>query len=969
METLPTTAVTHTVTSFDERQFHENELINLQRSGRQWYGEYFDNVLTFNFPFTVPDVETAWFNISFMAQTSSDLAQLTVRSSGQQIANESLPVNRTNHVATAIAFDTAPFNPSSNNFSVELTLNRNGVRGATGYLDYIRMFARRRLIFRSSQLFFRDTQSVGDGNTATFQIIGGNHNMHVWDITDIHNVKRMNTSISNGVMTFSAATDNLREFVAFDVALNQLLRPNFPRNSRINNQNLRGIENVDMIIVTHPDFLAAARDLAALHRERDGMFVEVVTAEQVYNEFSSGMQDPTAIRNFMKHVYEKPSDVKLKYLLLMGVGTFDNRSLQNNGNFIVTYQSVNSWHRTDSYVSDDYFGILGNGETPESGKLAIGVGRLPVLTAEQAQDAVNKTRHYMDAAQSADWQSFIGLLADDGDGSLHAMQTEMIAEYIDENHPQYTVEKMYSDAFPRVATVDGHRYPAVERQLNNLLNSGCLLVNYIGHGNTSGLAVERIVNITAIEQWRNRLYPIFVAATCQFGRYDDVSVSGGEAMLLSPHGGSIAVLAGTRLVYSSLNFDLNWHFIRELLSYSTTDNHRLGDIMRRAKNASISGANKLNFALLGNPALKPAIPAANVQTVSINGIRIGEPLDTLKANSHATVNGIITDANGNKLDNFNGVVHFTLFDKPLERKTLNNSGNSAPITYLTQTSTLHKGKASVQNGEFELSFFMPRNINYQYGFGKITYFASSDDGKTLAAGAFREITVGGSTLGTCDAEGPQIRLFMNDTFFRDGGITDQNPLLIARLQSATGINTSNEGIGHQITATLSSDPSKHYILNRYYEADLNSHSSGVVQYRFTNLPVGNYELLFTAWDLENNRSQESIRFRVTQSTQLQISNLHNYPNPFTDNTRIYFEFNMPDAEIEVELQIYDLSGRLLRSARQSLISEGFTSGQFEWNGRDTGGNRLNAGIYPYRIILRTEKGQITQQVSKMVIED
>ena len=969
-ETPPATTATHTVTTFDERQFYEKELISLQRSGRHWYGEEFGRVTTYTFPFAVHDIETgasAWLNISFMAQTTSNTAQLSVRCNGQQIANQTLPANRHNSIATEIAFDTAPFNPMQDSLSVELTISG----GAGGFLDYIRLFARRRLNMRSSQLFFRDTQSVGEGNTAAFQITGGSPTRHVWDITDIHNVRRMNTSFSNGVISFSAATDQLREFVAFDVALNQLLRPNFPsRNSRISNQNLRSIENVDMIIVTHSDFLAAAHDLAALHSDRDAMVVKVVTAQQIYNEFSSGMKDPAAIRNFMKHVYDKSSSIKLKYLLLMGAGTFDSREIWvREGNYIITYQSENSWHITDSYVSDDYFGILGNGETPETGKLLIGVGRLPVQTADQAKDAVNKTRRYMDATQSGDWQNYIGLLAQDGDDSLHAKDTEKLAKYIDENHPQYTVEKLYSDAFPRVATADGHRYPAVEHQLNNLLNNGCLLVNYIGHGNTSGLSEERIVNVTGIEQWRNRLYPIFVAATCQFGRYDGDFVSGGEVMLLSPHGGSIAVLAGTRLVYSSLNFDINENFINELLTHSTTDDHRLGDIVRRAKNASISGPNRLNFAFLGNPALKPAIPSANVQTVTINGIHVYEPLDPLKANSRVTVTGVITDADGNKSDDFNGVVHFTLFDKPVDRKTLNNSGNSPPVPYRTQTSTLHKGKASVHGGEFELSFVMPNNINYQYGFGKISYFAGSDDGKTFAAGTFREVIVGGSVPGTGSTEGPKIQLFMNDAHFRDGGVTDQNPLLIARLQSATGINTSNEGIGHQITATLSHDPSKVYTLNRYYETDLDSYSSGVVQYRFTNLPEGAYELWFTASDLENNRSQQSIRFNVTNSSQLQIKNLNNYPNPFTDNTRIYFEFNMPDTEIELELQIFDISGRLLRSIRQSLVSEGFTSGEFEWDRRDAGGNRLNAGIYPYRVILRTEKGQVVQESSRMVVGD
>ncbi len=735
------------------------------------------------------------------------------------------------------------------------------------------------------------------------------------------------------------------------------------------------MENVDMVIVTHSDFMDAAQELAAVHYSKDGMTVNVVTAEQVYNEFSSGMQDPAAIRNFMKYLYEKPSAAKLKYLLLLGDGSYDNKSNQMkegrataNTNYIVTYQSVNSWHSTDSYVSDDYFGILGDTEAVETGKLAIGVGRIPVQTAVQAKEAVDKILRYIDTQVAGDWPNLMGLLADDEDVNEHMKQSETLANDVTTGHPQYTVEKLYFDAFPQKTTADGHRYPEVEQRLNNLLNKGCLLVNYIGHGNESGLSAERVVNTTSIGQWKNKLYPLFVAATCEFGRYDnDAKVTAGESVLLSPTGGGIAVLTSTRLVYSPLNFEFNRSFLRELLNRPADgDDHRLGDVLRRAKNTLDPSVNKLCFTFLGDPALKPVIPIDSVRTVSINGKLVSEPLDTLKANSNVTVKGHITGTEGQVLTGFNGIVHFSLFDKARESKTLNNDGDAVPMTFYTQTSTLYKGKTEVKNGEFEISFIMPRDINYQYGFGKISYYAYSDNGEA-AAGAFEEITVGGSVPGVDDTEGPKIQLFMNDAQFRDGGITDQNPKLIAYLQDEHGINTSDEGIGHNITATLSNNPAAVYILNPYYEADLGNHNKGVVNYRFTNLPVGNYELLFTAWDLENNPSQAGIKFRVTKSTILQIDKLYNYPNPFIDNTRIYFEFNMPDTELEVELQVYDMSGRLLRSMKQSLFSTGYTSGNVEWDGLDANNNHMRPGIYPYRVILRTEKGQMVWQASKMVI--
>jgi len=989
-ETPPVAIVTQNVTAFDERQYYEKELANIVQggSGRYWYGENFQHTsqnpastvqaTSHRFPFTIQDIETenhTWLHIAFMARTPSSQAQLQVNCNSQQVDIRSLPPITGNDAAKGIYFNTPAFNLSSNNLSVELTVIRNGISNAAGWLDYIRLFTRRKLNMAASQLFFRDTHSVGQGRTARFQITGCNSNTHVWDITDMHNIRRMDASLSGSTLSYSAATDTLREFVAFDIVSN-LLKPVFPdKKSRTDNQNLHGIENVDMVIVTHPDFLDVSQELAALHRSRDGMAVEVVTAEQVYNEFSSGKQDPAAIRNFMKYLYEQPSTVQLKYLLLMGAGSYDNKSnmrTTGNTNFIVTYQSVNSWHTTNSFVSDDYFGILGDRETVFTGKLSIGVGRIPVQTDEQARDAIAKIRRYMDATRTGDWPRILGLLADGDEKNMWTADSEKLANYVNTQHPQYTVEKMYLDASPRKTTADGHRYPEVELQLNNLLNSGCLLVNYIGHGNASGLSAARVVNTTNIGHWRNKLYPLFVAATCEFGRYDNsLTVTAGETMMLTPNGGSIAVLTSTRLVFSGQNLEFNQNFFRELFTRSTDDHHRLGDILRRAKNKTLGlkeedNVNRLCFTLLGNPALTLPVPKNYVHTLSINGKDVNEPLDTLKANSRVTVKGCITNKDGQVSTGFNGVLHLTLYDKERKSQTISYTGDATPITFYTQTSTLFKGKTVVENGEFELSFIMPRDINYQYGFGKISFYACADDG-TPAAGSFKKLIVGGSVTGQDYTKGPNIRLFMNDTLFRDGGITDQNPRLIAFLQDETGINTSDEGLGHQITATLSHDPKKVYILNRHYEADLNAHNRGTVNYRFTNLPAGDYELLFTAWNLQNYSSQANIKFRVTQSTKLLIDKLYNYPNPFAGYTRIYFEFNMPDTELQVELQIFDMTGRILRSMKQSFYSEGFTSGEFEWDGCDANGGRLIPGIYPYRVILSTEKGQTVWQTSKMAI--
>ncbi len=389
----------------------------------------------------------------------------------------------------------------------------------------------------------------------------------------------------------------------------------------------------------------------------------------------------------------------------------------------------------------------------------------------------------------------------------------------------------------------------------------------------------------------------------------------------------------------------------------------LGDILRMDKISTGSSVNKLCFTLLGNPALKPPIPKNTVQTISINDVPVTSPLDTIKANSTVTIKASVNDQSNNVLTEFNGVVHVTLFDKARQVSTLNNDGNTVPMTFETQTTVLYKGKASVKNGLFEISFVTPRDVNYQYGYGKISYFAYSDTEE--ASGAFANIVVGGAEPPIEDITGPKIRLFMNDTLFRDGGITNENPLLIAYLSDENGINISGEGFGHNITAVLSSDPSVVYYLNPYYEADIDNHRKGVVKYQFSQLPPGDYEITFQAWDVVNNMSEASLHFKVTSSSSLQIRNLYNYPNPFSDYTYIYFEYNRPDEAVEVEFQIFDLSGRMLYSGKQSLYSEGYTSGQFGWNGFDSRGNKMRQGIYICRIILSSKTGQKVSETTKM----
>jgi hypothetical protein len=944
--------------AFDEHLLHEEEIYNILFSGRHWYGEYFsDTPQTFSFADADPLAgEPAFADGAFIVRSKRPV-QLEIRCNGVRTDVQTLPVS--SEAVAAQSLFVAEFSPSSGAVSVELTLNRSNDAGADGWLDYLRLNCRKKLGMNASQLFFRDVRSVGEGNVTQFAIANASPDVCVWDVGNMWDVKQMSVALSGNELSFSATTDSLREFVAFRLS-DGLLKPDIQK-ERLPNCNLRGME-ADMLIVAHPDFMEAANELAELHRRKDALSVETATTLQVYDEFSSGMQDPAAIRNFAKTVWEKSR--RLKYLLLMGDGSFDNKSnlirygkAVSNSNFVVAYQSEESLHNTQSYVSDDYFGILDDDAKILGGQLNIGVGRLPVQTGEQAQEMVNKIEKYMEMLPGGDRNSLIALLADDEDMNIHCIQSDSIAEYLRLHQPQYTVEKLYFDAFRQVPTADGHRYPEVAERLNSLLNNGCFLVNYIGHGNATGLSEERVVNTAVIDKWKHKTLPLFVAATCEFGRYDDCQrITAGEKTLLNPGGGGIALLTSTRLVYSSQNYLLTKNFFRALFSESMDGKpYRMGDFVRLSKNASGTGVNKLCFTLLGDPALRLPIPLDKVRTLSA---------DTLKANAPVRIRAEIVDRTGQRLHDFNGTAAVSVFDQPRSASTLNNDRNATPVNFLVQTSVLYRGTATVRNGLLEASFLAPRDMNYAPGYGKISYFAWS--GERTAAGG-DSIAAGGASASVDDNAGPDIRLFMNDTLFRDGGITDRQPLLLAHLSDESGVNTA-ESVGHGITATLvTGDASVSYPLNAYYEAATDDYRKGRVAYRFPELATGEYVLLFTAWDAANNHSQADLRFRVVPNGVLQISNLYNYPNPFNDRTYIYFEYNYPDETVEMEMQIFDVSGKLLRIVRQRLFTEGYTSGQLQWDGADIHGNHMRSGLYPYRILLRTQTGQEAVKTGKMMI--
>lgn len=983
-------APTDNVNSYSYRDCHESDLVNLVSAGQRWYGELFDTELTRTISFSIPNIIASapvYFKTAIATNCDNSSGTLQRYSvNGTTLFSSSL---------NSVSSDWARMNasmtlnsPSSSiPFKVEITRNSPST---VVYLDRVLLNARRGLTFYGNQFNFSDLNSVGSGNVSEFQIGSFPANGFVWDVTNRHQPFLVNGNLSGSTYSFTLETDTLREFVASNGLT--FLSPKFIGN--VDYQNLHGLEQADYLIVTHKNFSSYAERLANLHRD-EGMVVHVVTTEQVYNEFSSGMLDPTAIRMFAKMFYDRgasnPSS-RPKYLLLFGDGTFDPKNrVANNNNFIPTYQVLISENHIDAMVTDDYYGMLNDNESISStDMLDIGVGRLLVSDVQTAKQQVDKIEHYIKNGSNlysstttncncdetstsktfGDWRLNYTQIADDEElGHFILVNCEPQYKYTKQNFTEMNCDKLYSDAFIQVSTVGGERYPDVNDAISNSVEKGALIINYVGHGGEVGLAEERIVNVPQIQSWKNiDKMNLFVSATCEFTKYDDPSrVSAGEWASLNPYGGSIALMTTTRSVWFGVNDITGKKFFENVFDLDANNEPlAFGEIMRLTKNASGASDNKRSFTLIGDPALKIALPRLKVVTDSINGLSPTVEIDTIRALSKITIKGHIENQSGLALTSFNGVLSPSVFDKAKIQQTLGQNIKSPIIPFELQKNIIYKGKVSVVNGNFEFSFIVPKDINFSYGPGKISYYA--DNGTTDAGGFDTLLIIGGiDPIGINDVTGPEIDLYLNDDSFVSGGITDETPVLIASIFDENGINTVGNGIGHDLVAILDDNTSDPIVLNEYYTADLDSYQSGKVSFNMTNLSVGSHKLTLKVWDVNNNSSQVSIDFIVQEKQDLVLDHVLNYPNPFTTKTDFYFEHNQVCSELEAQIQIYTVSGKLIKTINQLVNTQGFRSEGIAWDGRDDFGDQLAKGVYIYKLKVKSIDGTFAEKTEKLVL--
>ena len=797
-------------------------------------------------------------------------------------------------------------------------------------------------------------------------------NTLVFDVTDALNVKRVEADLNGSELSFTIPAGRLREFVL--VQTNQTF-PSPEVVGEVASSNLHGLEQRDMIIISAPSLVQQAERLAVAHREKDGLTVEVVTPEAIYNEFSSGTPDATAYRRLMKMFYDRSSSLgnPPKYLLLFGDGIYDNRGISgevqgvSRSNMLLTFQSQESLN-VYSYATDDYFAFLedNSGSNFSRDKMCLGVGRFPIRTVTEATQMVDKTISYMENKDSGSWKNNVTFVADDGNNedsftTNHMKQADQLAEAIEEMQPGFLVNKVYFDAYKRSSL---GTYPDVHNEIEKLLKSGQLLINYTGHGSTTHWADESVWTQTDINNSSYKHLPVWVTATCDFTRFDDVKTSAGESVFLNPTSGGIALFTTTRVVFSGNNANLNKALIDNLFQEDANSRYTLGEAMMYTKR-QLNDSNKLNFILIGDPALKFAYPEYKARVTAVNGEAVSDEPFEFKALSRITVEGEILNPSGSFAADFTGVLSSTIFDSQSSITTLGNS--SEKFTYLDYPNTIYIGRDSVRNGKFSFTFMVPKDISYSNKKGKLNLYASSETKE--AQGSFFDFIVGGtSDTAETDTIGPEIRqIYLNDSSFVSGDKVNTTPYFVAKLWDKSGVNITGSSVGHDMMLTIDSMPSMSYNLNSYYALLPDSENEGLVQFSIPELETGMHTAEFKVWDILNNSTTYTFTFEVAEGLKPNLIEMYATPNPARDQVEFFLHHNRPESNLKVTVMVYDMTGKFLWSTEKSGSSELFKAYIVTWNLTDNGGRRLRPGVYLYRAAISTNNSKEATKANKLII--
>lgn len=1010
----PTGATTLPIVSYDTEQFVEEDDFNPGILGRRWLGNRFDieSDQTFDFAFTNLESASSINIICNLAASSDSNTSMAITVNGTSLdpvnfsSTDSRQLLNFRKIRQEI--------PATSNVSINMVYNNAGNPSSRGYLDYIRVLASKMLDGGEGQFVFKKEGLGTQVGIAEYQLTNASQITQVWDITNITNITSKQNTEGAAQFSFKSNLGENRTYVA--VHESDFKTPSQISNRRIANQNLKGaifqdaagnFSDIDYLIVVHPLLLQPALRLANHHQNLSGLRVKVVTTDKIYEEFSSGKQDISAIRNFVRYIYNNPSspENRIKYLCLFGDTSVDYKDrLQDNNNMVPSFHTLQSFESVSSFVSDDFFGNLDinegtigstNAFTGEdvlfnaAGEklddvdvLDVAVGRILADNVSQANALVSKIIAYSSEASFGNWRNNFMLISDDVDEpfEFQALQVNLdrLGDEIETEKPFINVKKIHSDAFQQISSAGGDRYPEANEEIIEAVEVGSLVINYFGHGGEDGLAKEFLWTKPIANELNNEnRYPCIVTVTCEFTKFDNPNrITAGELTFWNPNGGAISLVTTTRSIFVSDGVTLNQQLAAQLFGYGTNDINTPAEALRISKN-NISTNNRRVVFYIGDPALHLAFPNPSINLTRINGEPVTNSNIVLEALSKVTIEGEVTDENGALLTNYNGILEAKFFDKDVERSTLGNDGIVAnngdfagettfPFKILGEG--IFNGQASVTAGRFSFEFVVPKDIQIPVGNGRVSFYAKRNGVLEDQTGFNLDIQVGGiNEDAPIDNIGPEIQLFMNDESFIDGGVTNDSPVLIANMRDANGMNT-NGGIGHDMVAILDGDEANPFVLNDFYQAEVDDFTKGQASFKFRDLEDGLHTISFKAWDVYNNSGTAEIQFLVAGDDVLRIERVLNYPNPFVDYTEFWFQHNRPNEPLDVQVQIFTVSGKVVKTINQQITNIGSQSRDLIWNGRDDFGQKIGKGVYVYKITVKsTLTNKRVEKFEKLVI--
>ena len=937
-------------------KYNDNDIINIGGTGRDWLGDKFTpNSPMKTYVTTLEGViQDSVINYNFrLVNASESTIPLTISENNNQIYARNMSRIYSDYTVGVQLVGTAIYEGALSDSRSNLKFGVSSVGDADEvYLDYFEIEYWKELRAYNDSLLFFSNKTNGVVRYSLYNF--SNSDIKVFDITDYANVKTVtNASISGGEYIFQAEESSSKQSKYYAFTASAYKTP--VRIEQVGNSDISGITGgAEFIIITHPNFAQQANELSNYRSSVSSHKVSslVIDVDYIYNEFSGGSMDPGAIRDFIRHAYDTWS-VRPYYVLFFGDGDYDYYNIEGNGkNFIPSYQTINSLHEINSYPSDDFYARISGSDD----KVDVAIGRFNVQTVEEAERVVTKIKEYEADPERNLWKNTLTLVADDGpttqvdDGSRHTAQSETLANSI---IPDYLVKnKIYLAAYPTVITGSGRRKPEVNRAIIDAVNQGTLMLNFIGHGDPETWAHENVFTTDiSIPQLQNDKYFFLTAATCDYGKYDQTTEqSAAEIMVLMEHG-AIGALTAVRPVYSSLNAALNEAFYKNLFDNSANQGHCLGDAFMLTKQVK-TGDNDEKFHLFGDPTLRLNMPTVPIAIDSVNGTSLQATVQ-IKALDQVNIKGRVTDANGN-LVNMNGEGIITVYDSD---KIIQLPEMSYQMT--VQGGIIFKGRTAVENGYYDLSFVVPKDISYADNNGRIIAYIYNDDEDGL--GFSKNVIVGGTNENVVnDGAGPEIEVFYDDFQFDNSYIVNQDFTLLVKLNDETGLNTTGTGVGHKLEGIIDDNYEQPIDFSSYFVGDLDAGGkSGNIEYRFTSQSIGEHNLKIKAWDVFNNQSIVESYFSVINTDGLAVENVVNYPNPFKGNTTFTFQHNL-DAAVNVNIKIYTIAGRLIKEIEEYNMFEKFV--RIDWDGRDEDGNLAANGTYLYKVNVETIDGEYNKNV-------